>query len=217
MAQIFAATADAWLRGALLAAAVGLPGAILLAHGIARSEYVTRVARTPAQPVPFSHKHHVGGLGIDCRYCHTTVETRADAGFPATHICMTCHSQIWTEAPVLAPVRRSLAEGQPLVWSRVARLPDYVYFRHDIHVRKGVGCIECHGRVDRMPLLYRAVAFEMRFCLGCHRDPAPHLRPREAVAAMDWQPPSDRAALGRRLAGEYHVGGNLTHCYTCHR
>nr|WP_232328798.1 cytochrome c3 family protein [Sphingomonas horti] len=171
------------------------------------------------QPVPFSHKHHAGELGIDCRYCHTSVETSADAGFPATHVCMTCHSQLWTNAAMLAPVRQSLAENRSLNWKRVARVPDFVYFRHDIHVAKGVSCFECHGRVDRMPLMFRAKAFEMRWCLDCHRDPAPHLRPQAAVLEADWTPPADRRALGERLMRLYRIKGpdELTHCAVCHR
>ena len=219
MAQIFSPTADTWLRAAALVVLLGLLGLVVVPEVIARSQYVTHVARTPQQPVPFSHRHHVGELGIDCRYCHTSVETSADAGFPATHVCMTCHSQIWTEAPMLAPVRESLAQNRPLVWQRVAQVPDYVYFRHDIHIAKGVSCFECHGRIDRMALTFRAQAFEMHWCLGCHRDPAPRLRPREAVTDPDWTPPADRRALGERLMRLYHIKGpgDLTYCTVCHR
>ena len=219
MAQIFSPTADTWLRAVLIALVIGTIGALLLAGGVARSQYVTEVARTPMQPVPFSHKHHAGELGIDCRYCHTSVETSADAGFPATHVCMTCHSQLWTQAPMLAPVRQSLAENRSLNWQRVARVPDYVYFRHDIHVATGVSCFECHGRVDRMPLMYRAKAFEMRWCLDCHRDPAPHLRPQAAVLEADWTPPADRRGLGQALMKLYRIKApdQITHCAVCHR
>src|SRR4051812_31566199 len=219
VAQIFSPTADTWFRAAIAAILLGALALLVVPEVLARSQYVTDVARTPQQPVPFSHKHHAGELGIDCRYCHTSVETSANAGYPATHVCMTCHSQIWTQAPMLAPVRASLAENRPLVWHRVARVPDYVYFRHDIHVAKGVSCFECHGRVDRMPLLYRAKAFEMRFCLDCHRDPAPRLRPRDAVFDPTWTPPADRRALGETLMRRYHIHrpGDLTHCTVCHR
>src|SRR3954447_23946843 len=172
MPQIFTASADTWLRAAAVGVAVATVGSVLYGAGLVNSTYVTRAGAPVDQPVPFSHEHHVGELGLDCRYCHTAVETSANAGYPATHVCMTCHSQIWTQAPMLAPWRESLAENKPLVWQRVARVPDYVYFRHDIHIAKGVSCFECHGSVDRMPLMYRAMAFEMRFCLGCHRDPA---------------------------------------------
>ena len=219
MAQIFSPTADTWLRAILIALVLGTIGSLLLGGTVARSQYVTEAARTPMQPVPFSHKHHAGELGIDCRYCHTSVETSADAGFPATHVCMTCHSQLWTNAAMLAPVRQSLAENRSIEWKRVARVPDFVYFRHDIHIAKGVSCFECHGRVDRMPLMFRAKAFEMRWCLDCHRDPAPHLRPQAAVLDADWTPPADRRALGERLMKLYRIKGpdELTHCAVCHR
>ena len=219
MPQIFARTADSWLRAIALGALVVAIGFFLVAFAFARSQYWDVVARTPMQPVPFSHKHHVSDDGIDCRYCHTTVETNANAGFPATHVCMTCHSQLWTNAEMLAPVRQSLAENRPIDWHRVARVPDYVYFRHDIHIAKGIACVECHGRIDRMPLTYRAKAFEMKFCLDCHRDPAPHLRPRDQVYNFEWQPPADHAALGRRLMAEYHIKSptEITSCGTCHR
>jgi hypothetical protein len=217
--QIFSRTADTWFRavgwGVLLCSVALLAVAFIYS----RSQYETAVARTPLQPVPFSHKHHAGELGIDCRYCHSTVETSVDAGFPATHVCMTCHSQIWTNAEMLAPVRQSLAENRAIDWHRVARVPDYVYFRHDIHIAKGIGCVECHGRIDRMPLTYRAKAFEMKFCLECHRDPAPRLRPRDAVFDMDWKPPANDAVLGRELMKLYRIRSpeQLTSCGVCHR
>jgi hypothetical protein len=219
VAQIFSPTADTWFRAAIAAILLGALALLIVPEVLARSQYVTEVARTPQQPVPFSHKHHAGELGIDCRYCHTTVETSANAGFPTVHVCMTCHSQIWTTAPMLAPVRQSLAENRPIVWQRVARVPDYVYFRHDIHIAKGVSCFECHGRIDRMPLAYRARPFEMRWCIGCHRDPAPHLRPPEAVFDAAWTPPADRRAMGAALMRRYHIHGarDLTHCTVCHR
>ncbi|MBE7204467.1 MAG: cytochrome c3 family protein, partial [Parafilimonas terrae] len=160
MAQIFRPSADTWLRLWVLAAVVLVAGGLVAAGGYAFSGYATRVGWVRDQPVPFSHAHHVGGLGIDCRYCHLTVETSAHAGLPPTHVCMTCHSQEWTRAPVLEPVRRSWATGQPLRWQRVAKLPDYVYFNHSIHVARGVPCTTCHGRVDRMPLMARAKPFE---------------------------------------------------------
>jgi len=218
MSQIFSRAADTWLRLVLVAvpamAAIGLAALA----GYVRSDYVTHAGWARQQPVPFSHEHHVGGLGIDCRYCHTGVEVTASAGFPPTHTCMTCHSQIWTNAEMLAPVRESLATGMPIHWHRVAKLPEYVYFRHDAHIRAGVACVTCHGRVDHMKLTMRAKPFEMGWCLDCHRDPAPHLRPREFVTSMTWQTEQDRRALGKRLMKEYHVGGaDMTHCYLCHR
>jgi len=218
VAQIFPESADTWLRAAVALAIVALVGSFFFGESIVRSAYITQVALTPPQPVPFSHKHHVGELGLDCRFCHTTVEKSADAGFPATHICMTCHSQLWTNAQMLAPVRQSLAENRPLTWRRVARLPDYVYFRHDIHVAKGVSCYECHGRVDEMPLTYRARALTMEMCIDCHRDPAPRLRPQKALFQPEWQAP-DPKRMAAILKRHYHVksGRMLTHCGVCHR
>jgi hypothetical protein len=186
MPQIFTASAETRLRTAALMLAIVFASSLLFTAGFMNSTYLTRVGWVAAQPVPFSHEHHVGGLGLDCRYCHASVEVSAQASLPATHVCMTCHSQIWTGAPMLAPVRASLADNKPLHWQRVARLPDYVYFNHSIHISRGVACVECHGRVDQMPLLARAKPFTMEFCLDCHRDPGPHLRPRDQVTRMDW-------------------------------
>ena len=219
MTQIFSPIADTWVRLFIVGGMVGTLGGLGLVMAFARSDYYTGARlHPPPQPVPFSHRHHVGGLGLDCRYCHDSVERSRLAGLPPTHTCMTCHSQIWTQAPMLAPVRRSLAEDSSLEWRRVARLPDYVYFRHDVHIAKGVGCVTCHGRVDRMSLTYRAQPFEMRWCLDCHRDPAPHLRPRDRITDMAWEPPGDARALGQRLVEANHIRvGELTACYVCHR
>lgn len=218
MAQIFSRSADMWFRLALLAIIGGALLLCLLGMLLVRSDYVTGVNWHVPQPVPFSHRHHAGELQIDCRYCHTTVETAASAGFPPTHTCMSCHSQVWTEADMLAPVRQSLLEDRPLRWNRVSKLPDYVYFRHDAHVRAGVGCDQCHGRVDRMALTRQAESFQMRWCLECHRDPAPHLRPRRFVTDLAWHAPADRRAQGEKLLEEYHVNTiHLDNCYLCHR
>lgn len=169
------------------------------------------------QVVPFSHAHHVGGLGLDCRYCHTRVEYGAHAGMPPTHTCMTCHSQIWRDAPMLAPVRESLANNQPLHWQRVYTLPDYVYFNHSIHVQKGIGCVTCHGRVDRMPLMRKAQSLTMQWCLDCHRAPQRYLRPRDKVFDMKWKP-HDQQRLGEHLMRLYHIDtAKLTNCSICHR
>jgi hypothetical protein len=186
--------------------------------GFARSDYVTSADFHPSQPVPFSHRHHAGELGIDCRYCHTGVETSPQAGLPPTATCMTCHSQIWTNAAMLEPIRQSLADHKPIIWKRVAKLPDYVYFRHDIHIAKGVGCETCHGRIDQMALTYRAKPFTMEFCLDCHRDPAPNLRPRDHITDMAWKPAADARAEGKAIAAREGIRiGELTHCYVCHR
>ncbi|HEX4260119.1 MAG TPA: cytochrome C [Acetobacteraceae bacterium] len=182
-----------------------------------RMDYVRDVRWIVEQPVPFSHQHHVAGLGIDCRFCHTSVEVSASAGLPPTYTCMTCHSQIWTNAAILAPVRESLAAGKPIEWHRVTNLPDYVYFNHSIHIAKGVGCESCHGEVDRMALTYKAKTLTMQFCLNCHRDPGPHLRPKAALYDTEWQRTADTPSP-EALMAEYHVPDrNLTDCSLCHR
>ncbi len=186
----------------------------------------------PAQPVPFSHEHHVGGLGIDCRYCHTSVEVSGFAGIPPTKTCMNCHAQIWTNAALLEPVRESFRSGKSLQWTRVYDLPDYVYFDHSIHINKGVGCKSCHGPVDRMPLMLAQNTMQMEWCLSCHRAPEKELRPRESVFDMTYEQPSsakpvtvngqkftDQIALGTYLKKEYHLRSerDITSCNTCHR
>jgi hypothetical protein len=184
-----------------------------------RSPYINYIGVAQTQPVPFSHQHHVGGLGIDCRYCHTSVENSGFAGLPPTKTCMNCHSQIWTNAPMLEPVRASFRSGQSLQWTRVNDLPDFVFFDHSIHINKGVGCYSCHGAVDRMPLMYAAHTLQMEWCLQCHRDPQKELRPREQVFNMEYTPPDDQRELGTRLAKQYHVRSvyDITSCNTCHR
>ena len=199
----------------LLAIGMGLAGG-----GLANSDYQTEVGWVKDQPVPFSHKHHAGELGIDCRYCHTGVESEATAGLPPTHTCMTCHSQLWTDAEALAPVRESYATGTPIHWNRVAQLPDYVYFDHHVHVQNGVACVECHGRVDKMPLTWRAKPFTMGFCLECHAHPAAALRPPSEVTRMAW-PDDERVSLelyGVRAWQHKDINSErLTNCVTCHR
>jgi hypothetical protein len=170
------------------------------------------------QVVPFSHKHHVGDDGLDCRYCHTTVETSRFAGIPATSTCLTCHSQLFRDAPVLAPVFASLRDDRPLAWTRVHQLPDFVYFDHSIHVAKGVGCTTCHGPVERMPLTWRVAPLTMQWCLECHRAPEKFVRPRERVFDTTWQPGEDQVAQGKKLVDAYHIRtGQLTDCSVCHR
>src|SRR5581483_10196317 len=202
-----------------LAAAVTLLAiAILALAGLAwwwwwpRTDYPRHTRWPLDQPVPFSHEHHVAGLGIDCRFCHTAVEVSALAGMPPTSTCMTCHSQIWTNASMLAPVRLSLADDRPLVWHRVNDLPDYVYFNHSIHIAKGVGCSSCHGEVDRMPLSYKASSLTMQFCLDCHRDPGPRLRPKDQIFNTEWRRTGDTPSPAALLSA-YHIGGRrLTDC-----
>jgi hypothetical protein len=197
-----------------------------------RSPYYMGQGQAPAQPVPFSHQHHVGGLGIDCRYCHTSVEVSGFAGIPPTKTCMNCHAQIWTGAPMLEPVRESYRTGRSLVWTRVYDLPDYVYFDHSIHINKGVGCESCHGRMDQMPLTWPNEALNMEWCLSCHREPEKNLRPRSEVFNMRYEQPSsrnqvevdgktftDQIALGTYLKTQYKLRSvqDLTSCSTCHR
>src|SRR5579872_7008550 len=178
MPQIFDRSSNALARMTLI-----LTGLIVIALGLTldalqRSPWVTRQGQRASQPVPFSHKHHVQGLGIDCRYCHTSVETSSFAGIPPTKTCMNCHSQIWTNANLLEPVRASYRSGESLQWTRVNQLPDFVYFNHSIHINKGVGCNTCHGPVDQMPLMYQQESLQMEWCLSCHRAPEKVLRPR---------------------------------------
>jgi len=222
MAQIFTASADTRLRATLFVIVTLVIVGMLLIGNAMTSTYLTHVGWFADQPVPFSHQHHVGGLGIDCRYCHTGVETSAQAGLPPTHTCMTCHSQVWTGAPMLAPVRQSLASDRPLVWHRVARLPDYVYFNHSIHVAQGVPCVACHGRVDQMPLMRQAQRFQMGWCLDCHRNPAPKLRPADQVTRMDWSDwdnhPERHAGFGEAVMRKKHIQpAMLDQCNVCHR
>jgi len=178
-----------------------------------------QLAAPVEQSVPFSHKHHVTDDGIDCRYCHTSVETSAFAGIPSLSTCMSCHSQIYTEAPVLRPLISAYRGGKTLRWNRVHDLPDFVYFDHSIHLAKGVGCSTCHGRVDVMPLTWRIVSLDMQWCLDCHRAPEKYLRPADRIFDMRWLPPVDQLARGSELKREYHVRNEreLTSCSMCHR
>ena len=190
MAQVFDRSSNALARMSLV-----LTGLIVIAVGVAlnslqRSPWVTRQGQRPDQPVPFSHKHHVQGLGLQCQYCHTSVEKSSYAGIPPTKTCMNCHSQIWTDAELLKPVRDSWATGASIQWIKVHDLPDYVYFNHEIHVNKGIGCASCHGRVDEMPLMYEENSLQMEWCLDCHRNPAKNLRPTSEIYNMAWEEPS---------------------------
>ena len=182
-----------------------------------RTDWARRVGFHFDQPVPFSHQHHVAGLGIDCRFCHSSVEVSARAGLPPTWTCMTCHSQIWTNAELLAPVRQSLAENKPLVWGRVTDIPDYVYFNHSIHIAKGVGCESCHGHVSQMPLTLKAKSMTMEFCLDCHRNPGPNLRPESAIYDTEWKRSADTPSA-EALEAHYGIPNRpLTECSICHR
>jgi len=219
MSQIFHHSSNTFARITMFGA-VFILGFIAWAFGsLDRSTYMTRATNPREQPVPFSHAHHVGGLGLDCRYCHTTVETSHFANIPPTKTCMNCHSQIWLTSPTLEPVRASYRTGQSIRWTRVHDLPDFVYFNHSIHVNKGVGCETCHGRVDRMPLMWQENSLRMEWCLECHRNPENYVRPREFVTAMGYQPAGEQAEIGRRLVHDYQIQSpqTLTSCNTCHR
>ena len=217
MAAIFGPRANLYTNAALLGVAGLVALLLLLVWWVPVMGYNTGVGWTPAQPIPFSHKHHVSGLGIDCRYCHTTVEISANAGMPSTAVCMTCHSQIWTHAAILQPDRQSLAEQRPIRWTRVYGLPDYVYFDHSIHIAKGVGCTECHGPIGDMSLTWKATDMTMGWCLSCHRNPAPHLRPLDGVFDPHWRRAPD-APSGRQLMAAYHIHPQtLADCGVCHR
>lgn len=218
MAQLFRPGANS-IAVVVIVALLVLPGAaVAVTYLIWHSPYATNQNITLFQPVPFSHAHHVGDIGLDCRMCHTGVEKAAFAGLPATHICMTCHSQIWTNAAMLEPVRQSYATGSPLHWQRVNRLPDYVFFDHSIHIAKGIGCSSCHGRVDKMAIMRQEQPLTMGWCLECHRHPENHIRPENRVFDMSWQPPPDQRKRGLALIRQYLIHtDHLTDCSTCHR
>lgn len=219
MAQIFRPSTNTIARLTVFGGVFFLALLAWIGDTLNYSDYSTQAHVVHEQPVQFSHEHHVGGLGIDCRYCHTSVEESSFAGIPPTQTCMNCHSQIWAASPYLEPVRKSWQTGKPLVWTRVHNVQDFAYFNHSIHVNKGVGCVTCHGRVDQMPLIVQERPLLMNWCLDCHRHPERVLRPREAVFRMDWEPPIDQLTLGRRLIKEYRIRSveELTSCDTCHR
>ncbi len=219
MPQIFprsVSTLAKWgFIGAPLAVGFALWGCLVYT----RSSYGTNQNTIRVQPVPFSHEHHVGVLGIDCRYCHTSVEHSSNAGMPPTKTCMNCHSQIWVGSDVLEPVRASYRTDASLRWHRVYNLPGFVYFDHSIHIHKGVGCTSCHGRIDEMPFTYQSPSLLMEWCLDCHRKPERYLRPLDEVFNVKWQAPPDQLERGRELAKEYQLRDTrfLTSCSVCHR
>jgi cytochrome c7-like protein len=230
--QIFHRSTNTISRATIFGAIFVIAMLFWAAAEVQRSPYVTYAGVARPQPAPFSHQHHVGGLGIDCRYCHTSVEVSSFAGIPPTRTCMNCHSQIWTGAPMLEPVRQSFSSGKSLIWNRVNDLPDFVYFNHSIHINKGVGCNTCHGPVDRMPLMYNYASLQMEWCLDCHRAPEKNLRPRDQVFNMRYEEPSsgkpimvdgktytDQISLGRDLVTKYKLRtvADITTCSTCHR
>ena len=218
MAQVFPPGANWLARWSIL----GFVFLVVLVSAVWGGVYwgpaLTRQNQARPQPIPFSHERHVQGNGIDCRYCHTTVETGAFAGIPPTETCMTCHSQVFRDQPMLEPVRESWRSGEPIEWVRVHDLPDFAYFNHSIHVQKGIGCTECHGRVDEMGLTRKVETLHMRFCINCHEAPEKRIRPREEVFNMEWVRPKDQLEMGRRLIDEYDVRvGQLLDCSICHR
>lgn len=202
---------------ALVVAGLGatLVGTPVLLMIWVRTPYVTGQQRELEQPIAFDHRHHVADDGIDCAYCHDLAWRSSFAGVPPTERCLNCHSQIWNDSSALSPLWRSVTSGGPIPWVRVHRLPDFVYFNHAIHVNKGVACETCHGRVDRMARISQAAPLTMGWCLDCHRNPAPHLRPRDEVTAMGWHAKRGQPS-GTELARRYHVE-SLTDCTTCHR
>jgi Cytochrome c7 and related cytochrome c len=219
MAQIFHRSTNFISRFSLFSS-LFLGGLALTAVlGAARSPYLTGQYVTRDQPIQFSHKHHVGDDGIDCRYCHTGVEVSATAGIPPTKTCMNCHSVLFNTAGYLEPVRASYRDDKSIEWVRVHRLADFVYFNHSIHINKGVGCSTCHGQVNQMPLMFQASTLQMQWCLDCHRDPEKVLRPKDQVFNMDWKAPANQAELGKKFAEERKIRttAELTSCSTCHR
>jgi len=217
MAQIFHASSNSLAKVSIVGALLTLCGIVWAAYRLNAGSFTTAVRVAPDQPVPFSHKHHVADDGIDCRYCHTTVETSAFAGLPPTETCMSCHSLLWTDAEMLEPVRASYRTGKSIEWTRVHDLPDFVYFNHSIHVNKGIGCSTCHGRVDQMPLMYKVNTLYMQWCVDCHRHPERQVRPREEVFNIAYETPApNQDEIGPKLVSLYKIQ-SLTDCVTCHR
>jgi hypothetical protein len=219
MPQIFHQSTNTLAKVSIFGGVFIVAGLLWLLAAFNRSSYNTQAFVSREQPLQFSHRHHVGDDGIDCRYCHTSVETSNSAGMPSTKTCMNCHSQIWANSPYLEPVRESWKTGKPIEWVRVHDLPDFAYFNHSIHISKGVGCSTCHGQVDNMPLIFQTASLQMEWCVQCHRNPEAVLRPKNQVFNMDWRAPDNQAQVGAKLAREYNIQstGVLTSCSTCHR
>lgn len=218
MAQLFPKSANYLAPASIAALVLVAGGAVGSLLALDYAGFNQRRGETVEQPVPFSHEHHVAGLGIDCRYCHTAVEKSASAGVPPTSTCYNCHKIVWNEAPMLEPVRSSYRTGKPIEWNKVHDLPDFTYFNHSIHVAKGMGCATCHGPVHQMRLMRSAQPIQMRWCLECHRSPEKFIRPKEEIYNMTWQA-KDQETLGRELVEKYKVRppAEITSCGTCHR
>lgn len=218
MPQVFHRSSNTLARLSIVTGAALLVSTVLIASNLSRSPYVTKEGAPVDQPVPFSHKHHVKELGIDCRYCHNTVDKSAVAGVPPTHTCMSCHSQVWTNSPLLEPIRQSYLTGTPVKWNKVYDLPDFVYFNHSIHIQKGIGCDTCHGPVHEMNITYKAQPLSMSWCLECHRQPEKFIRPKEEVFNYQYKQPANQMQLGEQLVKEYGIRKEqLTDCWICHR
>jgi len=219
MAQFFNKSANNIARISMVAVAVLGATAFLVYTQVARSSYITGRYLEKQQPVQFSHKHHAGDDGIDCRYCHQTVETTASAGMPSTQTCMNCHSQIWNDSPYLEPVRASFRDNKPIEWERVHDLPEFTYFNHSIHVAKGVGCSTCHGQIDNMPAVFQENTLQMEWCIACHRAPENFIRPKSEVFNMQWQDGDIDASQRAKLKTDYKIRSKemMTSCSTCHR
>jgi hypothetical protein len=216
MPQVFHKATNTISKVTLGALVIVASGFLWLILAVQRSSWASSQDVIVVQPIQFSHERHVSGNGLDWRYCHASVEVAAFAGLPPTQTCMNCHTQVFSDAEYLEPVRESWRSGLPLAWRRVYDLPDHVFFNHGAHVTHGVGCTTCHGAVDRMPLVRQAVPLHMEWCLDCHRRPEAYLRPRDFVFSTTYVPPPDQEALGLELVASYGVR-RLTDCYTCHR
>jgi Cytochrome c7 and related cytochrome c len=216
MAQIFHPSSNTLSRVSIFGALFFVTGLAWVGGELYRSSYVTGAETPVEQPIPFSHKHHVADDGIDCRYCHTSVEDSSFAGLPSTKTCMNCHSMIWPDSPMLEPVRKSFQTDRSIEWVRVHHVPQFVYFNHSIHIHKGIGCTTCHGPVGDMPLTWQSATLHMRWCLDCHEQPEKFVRPRGEVFNARWQPSPNQLEQGKNLVQEYNIK-KLTDCYTCHR
>jgi hypothetical protein len=216
MSQVFHKATNTISKVTLGGLVVAVAGCLWLVLAVQRSSWASGEDVIVVQPIQFSHERHVAGNGIDCRYCHGSVEVSAFAGLPPTQTCMNCHTQVFAHAAYLEPVRQSWGSDRPLAWRRVYDLPDHVFFNHSAHVANGVGCTTCHGAVDRMPLIRQAVPLHMEWCLDCHSRPERYLRPRDRVFDVGYAPPPDQETLGRALMSAYGVR-RLTDCHTCHR
>ena len=219
MAQLFHRSANNVAKASIVVALLLGGVAFFVYTQIIRSSYLTNRYLERQQPVQFSHKHHSGDDGIDCRYCHTSVETSSSAGIPPTQTCMNCHNELWKDSPYLEPVRASYRENKPIEWERVHDLPEYVYFNHSIHVAKGVGCSTCHGQIDNMPAVYQTNTLQMEWCLSCHRNPEAYIRPKSEIYNQEWNDNDISAEQRTQLKADYQIRSTqmLTSCSTCHR